>query len=95
MRSFNILYTRNFNNIPFFFQQIIMVDDKSSDLTIEVVRQYMNTNKGLNLSLLKLFSNRGKGGAIKAGVEFCRGKYILMVTLAVIKNIIYINFFCI
>ena len=73
-----------------------MVDDKSSDLTIEVVRQYMNTNKGLNLSLLKLFSNRGKGGAIKAGVEFCRGKYILMVTLAVIKNIIlYIIFFCI
>jgi glycosyltransferase involved in cell wall biosynthesis len=71
-----------------------VVDDKSSDLTIDVVRQYMNNSKGgHNLSLLKLFSNRGKGGAIKAGVEFCRGRYILMVTLPEFFFLYICNFF--
>ena len=55
-----------------------MVDDFSMDGTVDIVRRYMASEKGASIQLLKLNRNRGKGGAIKAGIEFCRGQYILM-----------------
>lgn len=55
-----------------------MVDDFSIDGTVDIVRRFMASEKGASIQLLKLNRNRGKGGAIKAGIEFCRGQYILM-----------------
>ncbi len=42
----------------------------------------MNLSDGKAIHILQLGANRGKGGAIKAGIEFTRGRYILMVGLS-------------
>jgi glycosyltransferase involved in cell wall biosynthesis len=59
------------------YLQIVVVDDGSSDKTVKIVRKYMTAS--VNVKLLKLGVNRGKGGAIKRGVRRCEGRYILMV----------------
>ena len=69
---------------PFFYSailfdvQIIVVDDKSMDTTVQVVKDYMLTYEGSFVNLVELKVNRGKGGALKAGVEYTRGDYVLM-----------------
>lgn len=56
----------------------MVVDDGSSDNTVEVVRGYM-AKKESCVKLLVLGSNRGKGGAVKCGVQRATGRHILMV----------------
>jgi len=53
--------------------EIIVVDDGSSDRTGGIVRSYKG--KGVTLATLKV--NRGKGAAIRAGVEKSKGKFII------------------
>jgi dolichyl-phosphate beta-glucosyltransferase len=56
-------------------RQIIVVDDGSSDNTVGVVE---NLRRGINdLSAITYSPNRGKGYAVKTGVEASQGKYIL------------------
>jgi len=57
-----------------------LLDDNSTDNTVDLVKGYIAMDRGFPIHLVKLSRNRGKGGAIKTGVEFARGKYILMVT---------------
>lgn len=59
--------------------QIIVVDDGSKDATAEVASSYSEIDE--RIKLLKLGVNRGKGGAIKRGVQAALGRYILMVSL--------------
>ncbi len=54
-----------------------MVDDGSKDSTADVVLKFATSNN--MIKLLKLGKNRGKGGAVKRGVQASLGKYILMV----------------
>ena len=54
------------------------MDDKSTDSTVQVVKQIMAGREGSAINLVQLSLNRGKGGAIKAGIEYTRGDYILM-----------------
>jgi len=58
-----------------FSWEILVVDDGSQDKTIKVVKKRMVLAK--NLHLLSYGENRGKGYAIKYGVERARGEYIL------------------
>mmetsp|Transcript_6773 Transcript_6773/g.11161 ORF Transcript_6773/g.11161 Transcript_6773/m.11161 type:complete len:201 (-) Transcript_6773:1238-1840(-) len=58
--------------------EIIVVDDGSSDSTVDVVRRYMS-KKDSHIKLLILGTNRGKGGAVKCGVHRASGRHILMV----------------
>lgn len=77
--------------------EILIVDDYSTDYTVEVVKQYVeneiatfeascegeecSTSKPSaysDIRILKLARNRGKGGAVRRGVLFSRGAYILM-----------------
>jgi dolichyl-phosphate beta-glucosyltransferase len=63
-----------FSNKPL-TRQIIVVDDGSSDDTLGVVE---NIRKEINdLSVITYNPNRGKGYAIKKGVEESHGEYIL------------------
>ena len=56
-------------------RQIIVVDDGSSDNTVGVVE---NLGKEINnLSVITYNPNRGKGYAVKTGVEASHGEYIL------------------
>jgi len=55
--------------------EIIVVNDGSFDGTKEIVRKFQQ--KALNLKLIDLNKNRGKGLAVKKGVEVSRGRLIL------------------
>jgi glycosyltransferase involved in cell wall biosynthesis len=55
--------------------EIIMVDDGSSDRTLEIADALASRNK--NLKVVSLHPNRGYGAALKAGFENSRYDYIV------------------
>ena len=59
--------------------EIVIVDDGSTDRTVQIVQHYMMDQKE-TMTLLQLHSNCGKGAALKAGVQQARGSYILIVS---------------
>jgi len=59
--------------------ELIVVDDGSTDRTVEVASRYSRILGSDVLRVLKLRTNRGKGGAIKEGMLHSRGEYALMV----------------
>lgn len=56
----------------------MVVNDGSKDNTAGVAKQYYEKYPQ-TFRLVSLRKNRGKGAAMKVGVEVARGKYILMV----------------
>lgn len=56
--------------------EVIVVNDGSSDLTGEIVRRYICQFPCFGLKLIELSHNKGKGYAIKTGVEAAKGKYV-------------------
>lgn len=57
--------------------QIIVVDDGSSDNTVGIVKNLKERINGLNV--IAYYPNRGKGHAVKKGVDDSRGAVILFV----------------
>ena len=57
--------------------EIIVVDNKSTDNTVEKVKEYMN--KSSRISLIKLKSNLKQGIARNIGVDYAKGDYIMFV----------------
>ena len=55
--------------------QIIVVDDKSSDNTLQIVRQFMNSHKNMNITLLRHKVNKGKGAAVNSALEQASGTF--------------------
>jgi dolichyl-phosphate beta-glucosyltransferase len=55
--------------------EVIVVDDGSTDNTAGLVEKYAERYENLHLYMLR--TNRGKGGAIKHGVEHAQGERIL------------------
>ena len=64
--------------VTVFFLKIIIVDDGSKDQTQRVIAEYMEVPNNC-IRCLKLGVNRGKGEAVRRGVQRSRGRYILMV----------------
>ncbi|XP_046394927.1 dolichyl-phosphate beta-glucosyltransferase [Ischnura elegans] len=58
---------------PNFLYELIVVSDGSRDKTVQVASKSRNSN----IRVLDLKLNRGKGGAVRLGVESCRGALIL------------------
>ncbi len=56
--------------------EVIVVDDGSTDRTLEVVTQL--PDDGANLRLIHHAANRGKGAAVRAGFRAAQGAYLLM-----------------
>jgi len=62
-----------------FTWEIMVVDDGSTDKTTQVALEYVKKHGVNNMRVLTLQKNKGKGGAVRRGMYYARGKYILMV----------------
>ena len=58
--------------------EIIIANDGSKDGTTKVALKTAD-DLNLNLVVLEYPKNRGKGGAVRAGMAVANGKYVLMV----------------
>lgn len=57
--------------------EIIVVDDCSTDSSVEVVRNFEQKNKCKNLRLFKLNRNKGVSFARNYGIKLAKGKWIM------------------
>lgn len=59
-------------------KEIIVVDDCSTDYTVKTVRNYIKENPNLAIQLIEHSENRGKGAAIRTGIEHAIGSYLII-----------------
>jgi len=59
-------------------KEIIIVNDKSTDNTKEIIENYIETHQETNIELHNLEENQGKGAAIHKGIELANGDYIII-----------------
>ena len=59
-------------------KEIIVVNDCSSDNTIEAVEDYIAKNPDLNIHLFSQSKNMGKGAALHKAIELATGEYIII-----------------
>jgi len=59
-------------------KEIIIVDDCSTDETEASVLNYRNDNAEVNISYIKHEVNKGKGAAIRTGIQNATGDYIII-----------------
>jgi len=57
--------------------EIIVVSDGSRDATVAVAQKYAEVHGSNKIRVLELIENRGKGGAVRLGMQSSRGKYLL------------------
>lgn len=58
--------------------EILMVDDGSKDKTLDLIKGEVEKNASIDLIGVTYDKNGGKGYAVKTGIQFARGAYILM-----------------
>jgi glycosyltransferase involved in cell wall biosynthesis len=58
--------------------EIIVVDDSSKDDTIEKVKQFIEDNPDQHIHLIESKPNRGKGFAIRQGIEKAVGEFLII-----------------
>jgi glycosyltransferase involved in cell wall biosynthesis len=58
--------------------EIIVVNDCSTDHTMEVVEQFRIINPELTIQLIEHEENKGKGAAIKTGIAHATGAFIII-----------------
>ncbi|KAI9301590.1 nucleotide-diphospho-sugar transferase [Cunninghamella echinulata] len=62
-----------------FQYELIIVDDGSRDNTIQIAMDFAKQHHYVDIRILALEKNRGKGGAVTQGMLCARGEYCLMV----------------
>ena len=70
--------TANYLKQQKYTHEILVVDDGSKDETAQVALK-KGKEYGANVAVVSYPKNRGKGGAVRAGVAVARGEYVLMV----------------
>ncbi len=59
-------------------KEIIIVDDCSTDNTLEAIKNYISENGDLDISLLGHQKNKGKGAALRTGIAYATGEYTII-----------------
>jgi glycosyltransferase involved in cell wall biosynthesis len=59
-------------------KEIIIVNDCSSDSTVDAIEKYIAANPSLNISLFSQSVNKGKGAAIHKAIELATGEYLIV-----------------
>ena len=59
-------------------KEIIIVNDCSSDQTVEAIEKYIEQNSQLDISLFNQPINMGKGAAIHKAIELASGDYLIV-----------------
>ena len=59
-------------------KEIILIDDCSTDSTVSEVELFHKNNPDIDLKLIKLEKNSGKGAAIHRGIKEATGDYIII-----------------
>ncbi|MEQ8927176.1 MAG: glycosyltransferase family 2 protein [Fulvivirga sp.] len=59
-------------------KEIVMVDDASSDNSLERIKLYMQENADMNIQLFTQPKNKGKGAALHRGIKEATGEYLII-----------------
>lgn len=59
-------------------KELIIVNDCSSDNTVEAVEKYKSENPEMDIRLFSQPKNMGKGAALHKGIELATGEYLLI-----------------
>jgi len=70
-----VFNTKLDNNLS---KEIIVVDDSSNDKTAIRSREFIETNPGLDIRILEHQKNKGKGAAVRMGIQHATGDYIII-----------------
>ncbi len=58
--------------------ELLIVNDCSTDATQTIVEAYMKAHKEASIKLIKQEKNKGKGAAIRRGIEEATGEYLVI-----------------
>lgn len=59
-------------------KEIVIVNDCSSDSTVEKVNEYISTHPEMNIQFFSQPKNMGKGAAINRAIQECSGDYLIV-----------------
>jgi len=59
-------------------KEVIIIDDYSTDATVNAIENYISQNPELPISFFKHEKNKGKGAALHTGIKQATGDYIII-----------------
>ena len=59
-------------------KQVIVVNDCSKDKTRQVIEEFVKTDHGMDIRLINHEVNKGKGAALRTGIQHATGDYVIV-----------------